>query len=982
MINGCVCVVRDVTELQRAEQSVRENEERLRTVFRATHEGILLQAQDGRLLTWNAAAEALFGMSESEIVGESALGRDWGAVHEDGTPWPPSEHPSMTTLATGDPQHDVVMGVLRDGAVRWISITTEPIWRPGDALPEAVVVTFDDVTERREARLALQRERDRAQSYLDIAGVMLVAIGADQMVLFANRKACEVLERDEADIVGKNWFDTTLPEAEREPIRTGFAQLMADNVAPWEYVENRVVTGTGDERLIAWHNTVMRDDAGAIVATLSSGEDVTERRQVEEALRASEDTFKYVFDHSPVGKSLTLPDGHLNVNDAMCRMLGYTRDELAHSSWQEITHPEDVAETESQMNKLRSHASDSVRYLKRYLKKDGSVVWADVSSSLRRDESGEPVHFMTTVLDITERKRYERLLSVPSEILEIIAAPLPIAETVEGIVAALKRATGFDAVGLRLEADDDYPFVASQGYTDEFLAAENVLALRSTDGGLCRDADGSVSLECTCGLVITGQTDPENPLFTPGGSAWTNDALPFLDVPLEDDPRLNPRNRCIHVGFRSLALVPLRAGDEILGLVHLADRRTDRFTPESIRYFEGLGASIGVALLGKQAEEALRSSEQQYRIVAENTYDWEWWATPEGSYAYVSPGCERITGHTPAEFQADAGLLEAITHPDDLDALSEHLAAGKAGAGEPDELVFRIRTRTGGERVVEHRCKPVYGDDGTYLGRRGTNRDITERRQAEDEIRRLNRDLADRYLSRTEQMEAANRELEALAYSVAHDVRTPLRTIDGFSAMLIEDERERLSPEGVDELRRVRAAAQTLARLLDELTGLSNVARRPLVRQAVDFSGLARDVAAEVAADEPPHAVELTVTPSMSAEADPVLLRLILRELLKNAWKFTRRRQNAHVEVGALDADGERAYFVRDDGAGFDLRRAEHLFGVFQRLHTPEEFEGDGVGLATVQRLVHRHGGRVWVEAKVDEGATFFFTLPEPEPAA
>ena len=249
-------------------------------------------------------------------------------------------------------------------------------------------------------------------------------------------------------------------------------------------------------------------------------------------------------------------------------------------------------------------------------------------------------------------------------------------------------------------------------------------------------------------------------------------------------------------------------------------------------------------------------------------------------------------------------------------------------------------------------------------------------KRAEDEIRRLNDELHERVVSRTEHLDAVTQELEALAYSITHDVRTPLRAIDGFSALVMQDEGERLSPEGVESLSRVRLAAQTLARLMDELMGLSNVARRELLRQTIDLSQLAAEVGAEVAAEEPSRAVELTVAPGVTADADPALLRLIMHELLGNAWKFTRRRDHAHVEVGALDANGERAFFVRDNGIGFDMSRAEHLFGVFQRMHPPDQFDGDGVGLAMVQRLVRRHGGRVWAEAAIDEGATFYFTLP------
>jgi light-regulated signal transduction histidine kinase (bacteriophytochrome) len=171
-------------------------------------------------------------------------------------------------------------------------------------------------------------------------------------------------------------------------------------------------------------------------------------------------------------------------------------------------------------------------------------------------------------------------------------------------------------------------------------------------------------------------------------------------------------------------------------------------------------------------------------------------------------------------------------------------------------------------------------------------------------------------------------------------------------------------------------AAQRLARLLDDLMGLSRVSRRDLLRQPVDISGLAEQVAEELFANQPSRDVDLVIEPGLVAQADQALVRLALRELLANAWKFTWPHASAQIEVGAVDTEGEQAFFVRDDGVGFDPRHAEHLFGAFQRMHSDDEFPGDGIGLATVQRLVRRHGGRVWAEAAVEEGATFFFTLP------
>jgi putative nucleotidyltransferase with HDIG domain len=217
------------------------------------------------------------------------------------------------------------------------------------------------------------------------------------------------------------------------------------------------------------------------------------------------------------------------------------------------------------------------------------------------------------VQDVTGSKQTETLLSVPSEILAILSEGGPAEEMAGKIVDAVQRASGFAAVGLRLRDDDDYPFIAATGYDAGFIEAENALTSPAPGGGLCREEDGSISLECTCGLVIRGPKTPGDPLFTPGGSIWTNDGKAAIEALRHDDPRLRPRNRCIHVGFSSIALVPVRAGDQTLGLLHLADDRTGCFTPESIRFFEGLGASIGNALLRRQAEEHLEANARELR---------------------------------------------------------------------------------------------------------------------------------------------------------------------------------------------------------------------------------------------------------------------------------------------------------------------------------------------------------------------------------
>jgi PAS domain S-box-containing protein len=326
-------------------------------------------------------------------------------------------------------------------------------------------------------------------------------------------------------------------------------------------------------------------------------------------------------------------------------------------------------------------------------------------------------------------------------------------------------------------------------------------------------------------------------------------------------------------------------------------------------------------------------------------------------------GAERLFGYTASEVvgQSAALLLPPGEHSGDP------VSADRLARSEPMEPIEIARRRQDGSLVdLSATYSPIVDSSGGMVGISMVARDVSERKRADAEVRRAR-----------EAAETANRELEAFSYSVAHDLRAPLRRIDGFNVALLQDYQGVLDDVGRDYVRRALDSVQEMRRLIDGLLELARVTRVGLHNQPVDLSELARATVQQLKDIEPDRAVESVIRDGMTEEGDRALLGAALQNLLGNAWKFTRQKRNARIEFGSDVEQGKKVYFVRDNGAGFDMQHAARLFGVFQRLHSQREFEGTGIGLATVQRIVERHGGRVWAEAKVGEGACFHFTLGE-----
>ncbi len=412
-------------------------------------------------------------------------------------------------------------------------------------------------------------------------------------------------------------------------------------------------------------------------------------------------------------------------------------------------------------------------------------------------------------------------------------------------------------------------------------------------------------------------------------------------------------------------------------------------------------SSINIITERKQAEEALRESEDRYKSLLSNIPDIIFTIDLEGIITFVNQRAQEVLGYESAEM-GNRNILNFIPQEDRQRAM-EKMQKGMSG-----EKITHFQTpmiKKSGE-VVFFDCSfsRVYRD-GALIGAQGTAVDITYRKLADDEISLLNAELEQKVLHRTNDLrdsqlallnlvddmsisakviastnktlEAANKEIESFSYSVSHDLRAPLRSIDGFSQILLEDYKKNLDDTGRNYLERIRKATQNMGQLIDDMLKLSRVTSANLRLEPLDLSNMFREIIEKSQENDPARIADIIIQEGIIIDGDPTLMHIALTNLIENAWKFTGKEARTKIEFGSTSQAEKKVIFIRDNGVGFDMAYVDKLFGTFQRLHTTAEFQGTGIGLATVKRIITRHGGEIWAEGEVGCGATFYFTLPE-----
>ena len=364
-------------------------------------------------------------------------------------------------------------------------------------------------------------------------------------------------------------------------------------------------------------------------------------------------------------------------------------------------------------------------------------------------------------------------------------------------------------------------------------------------------------------------------------------------------------------------------------------------------------------MTARSVPDFLGGEAASFRLLVESVRDYGiFMLDPEGNIVTWNAGAERIKGYAAEDIIGRH--FSAFYPPEDIATRKPWRELQVAAlAGRLEDEGWRLR-KDGSRFWANVIITALRGEDGQLLGFGKVTRDLTDRKRVEEALRQANEDLA------------------ATTYAIAHDLRSPLRSLDGFSLILMEQYADRLDEQGRDFLRRIRAGSQRMGQLLDGLLALAKIGRGDLLRQPINLSALAQSVIDDLRRFERDRRVDVHITPHVAGHGDTRLVSVVLQNLLGNAWKFTRGRPITEISVGVLERDGETVYFVRDNGVGFDPAHAEQLFRPFHRLHHTGEFEGTGIGLATVRRIVDRHGGRIWAESAPGSGATFYFTLGNP----
>jgi PAS domain S-box-containing protein len=631
------------------------------------------------------------------------------------------------------------------------------------------------------------------------------------------------------------------------------------------------------------------------------------------------------------------------------KIFGHTSTEMIGTSIMRLIPADRQDEENMILGKIRR--GESVKHFEtRRQTKDGRLIDVSACVSPIKDATGNIIGASKVVRDISERKQAESRIRYLNRVYAVLS-------DINQTIVREKDSQTMLATACRIAVEKGHFRMAWIGMADEKFRYVNLTAHAGATADTLKILPGLLgdeSHECACCLTLQA--------LRTGAHATCND--------IEHDPQTVVwRADALQRGYRAMASLPLKVEGKVVGTFNIYADESDFFDAEELRLMDELAMDIGFALEVSRRDAARRVSESRYRTLFDYAPDGIVIADSKGYYLDGNPSICRMLGYTREELIGKSAV--DIVVPEEVRHIDPALDAIKAKSDYHREWKFRRKDGSVFNAEVIATTMP----DGNILA---MFRDITERKTAEQKIHQLNAELEQRVKERTAQLEAANKELETFSYSVSHDLRAPLRHVMGFVNLLQKDAGTSLSEKNVGYLKTISESARRMGNLIDDLLDFSRVGRAEIQKANINLDELVRETLGDFQAETNARTIAWEIHPLPLVRADRALLRLALVNLISNAVKFTSQRAEAKIEIGcAPDGQGENIIFIRDNGAGFDVQYAHKLFGVFQRLHSSEEFEGTGIGLANVQRIIQRHGGRVWAEGVVDGGATFYFSIPK-----
>lgn len=1010
-VDRVVILTEDITERKRNEEILRESEEKFRSYIEASPIAMFLVDDEGRFTKANRAACKMVGYGYEELY----------TKHIPELLPPEKQEDISTFVELKEKGHMAAESVLlhKNG-------TRVPIQISGVKLSDHEYMSFcADISAIKKAEAALRKSEERHRVLYETMTQGVVFHNLEGEIEFANDAALSILGLTRDEIEGRTSFDPRWKTIHEDGSPFPGDEHPAMQVLKTGQPVNNVVIGAyhpKDDRY-AWVLVsavpYFEPHTQQLVGSYAVFADITENKKAEEAVALSEKKYRMLFKemlngfalHEIICNQEGVPVDYrfLEINPAFELLTGLSAKDLIGKTVKEmLPGTEDtwierygrVALT-GEPDMFMNYSSDLDKYYEvlAYSPERGSfaVIFNDVTERTkaeilirenearltraefvsdsgnwefdlkkmigRSSEGGKKVYGMDSEYWTLEQIRaiqlpqYSELLNQAFKDLIEIGKPYDI----EYQIKHLKTGEIRDIHSIA-EYDEKKQII--------FGVIQDVTARKKAEAEI--GLYFAMSIDLLCIANFEGYFTRINPAWVKlmGWSEEEMYAMPFLDFVHEDDKE-NTR----------IAVESLVKGERVVGFDNRYRTKDGSYRWISWNAFALIDRKVIMAVARdvtekKLSEEILRSNEERLRSALESAndsfYDWNL-VTKTG---YYNPRLYDILGYSPDEFSPNYDNFVDFIHPEDRDYVAKYDDWYLSNPQGQYDIEFRMKCKNGEYKWIRSRGKVVeFTDDGHAKRLTGIHSDVTLRKQHEEELKALNEDLERRVAQRTAELSAYNRELEAFSYSVSHDLRSPLRSINGFSQVLYEDYADVIDDSGRDYLRRIMQATQRMGVLIDDLLNLSRITRYEMQRSDVDLTHMAHTIIEELQAGDRDRNVHVHISSPLTVNGDEHLLQIVLQNLFGNAWKFTSKNEEPEIEFTSVETSEGRVFVVRDNGAGFDMQYADKLFGVFQRLHSSSEYPGTGVGLAIVQRIVSRHGGRVWAESEIGKGASFYFTV-------